>query len=198
MKKSELTKQKILKASIELFSEKGFASTRTLEIAKKAGVSEGTIFKYFEKKKDILHAVVSESIDVFIKEFAVSDLKETIKNFSKKDIKIILKEIIMERLSFFNKYSKYLKIIFNEIQYDEILKEKVIKSIFNEFKSNANEVYGIGLKRGEFKNIDSYVAVRSFIGMILMLLFQKLYLKSENFEKEIDTVIEIFLNGVKI
>ena len=197
MKKSELTKQKILKASIELFSEKGFASTRTFEIAKKANVSEGTIFKYFEKKKDILHAVITDSIDVFIKEFAVSDLKETIKTFSEKDIKTILKSIIMERISFFYKYSKYLKIIFNEIQYDEVLKKKVIKNIINEFKTNASQIYEIGLKRKEFKDIDPYIAMRSFMGMFLMILLQNSYLKNETLEKEVDTVIEIFLNGVK-
>ena len=48
-------KQKaIVKAAAELFSEKGYAATSTREIAQKADVSEGTIFKQFPTKKDLM------------------------------------------------------------------------------------------------------------------------------------------------
>jgi AcrR family transcriptional regulator len=44
----------ILKAACETFSEKGYNATSTKEIAKMAGVSEGTIFRYFKTKNHIL------------------------------------------------------------------------------------------------------------------------------------------------
>ncbi|EAE3666281.1 TetR/AcrR family transcriptional regulator, partial [Listeria monocytogenes] len=43
--------RRIVAASIELFAEKGYAGTSTNEIAKKAGVAEGTIFRHYKKKK---------------------------------------------------------------------------------------------------------------------------------------------------
>ena len=43
--------QKILNAACLVFSQKGYSSATTSEIAKWAGVAEGTIFRYFKTKK---------------------------------------------------------------------------------------------------------------------------------------------------
>ena len=51
-------KQKIIKAGLKVFSEKGYYNTTTVEIAKIAGVSTGIIYNYFKDKKDIfLHSL---------------------------------------------------------------------------------------------------------------------------------------------
>ncbi len=50
---SSLTANKILDASIALFSEKGYRSVTTKEIAKLAGVSEMTVFRHFETKRNL-------------------------------------------------------------------------------------------------------------------------------------------------
>ena len=71
MKKSEETKQKILETTIETISEKGYAPTTTKEIAERAGVSEGTIFKYFGSKKELLRKIVETTIRDF-KEYSVN------------------------------------------------------------------------------------------------------------------------------
>lgn len=42
---------KILQAAVEIFAEKGYAATSTSEIAKRAGVAEGTIFRHYKTKK---------------------------------------------------------------------------------------------------------------------------------------------------
>ncbi len=42
---------RILEAAVDMFGEKGYASTSTSEIAKRAGVAEGTIFRYYKTKK---------------------------------------------------------------------------------------------------------------------------------------------------
>lgn len=43
--------KKIILAAIQAFAEKGYASTSTSEIAKNAGVAEGTIFRHYKTKK---------------------------------------------------------------------------------------------------------------------------------------------------
>ena len=47
-------KNKIIKAGYELFSEVGYYGTNTAEIAKRAGVSTGIVYGYFQDKRDIL------------------------------------------------------------------------------------------------------------------------------------------------
>lgn len=53
-------KNKIISASFELFSEVGYYNTNTAEIAKRAGVSTGIVYGYFQDKKDILLCVLEE------------------------------------------------------------------------------------------------------------------------------------------
>jgi TetR/AcrR family transcriptional regulator len=52
----------LLAAALELFVEKGFAATRAEEVAKRAGVSKGTLFLYFASKEELFKAVVRENI----------------------------------------------------------------------------------------------------------------------------------------
>jgi len=46
-------RERILKASFELLSEKGFAGVCTREIAQRAGVAEVTIFRHFTNKENL-------------------------------------------------------------------------------------------------------------------------------------------------
>ncbi|MDE2419087.1 MAG: TetR/AcrR family transcriptional regulator [Burkholderiales bacterium] len=52
----------LLAAALELFVEKGYAATRVEEVAKRAGVSKGTLFLYFSSKEELFKAVVRENI----------------------------------------------------------------------------------------------------------------------------------------
>jgi len=49
----EKTKEKILAAALELFSENGLDGTTTKQISQKAGIAEGTLFNYFKTKEDL-------------------------------------------------------------------------------------------------------------------------------------------------
>ena len=52
-------KNKIINAAYEVFSETGYYSANTAEIAKRAGVSTGIVYSYFTDKKDILLYVLN-------------------------------------------------------------------------------------------------------------------------------------------
>ncbi len=52
----------LLAAALDLFVEKGFAATRAEEVARRAGVSKGTLFLYFSSKEELFKAVVRDSV----------------------------------------------------------------------------------------------------------------------------------------
>ncbi len=52
-KRSIEKKEKIVTAGFELFCEKGYYKTNTIEIAKRAGVSTGALYSYFSDKRQI-------------------------------------------------------------------------------------------------------------------------------------------------
>ena len=51
-------KKKSMKAAIQLFAQKGFNGTSTVDIAEMAGVSQATIFKYFKTKEELLTQII--------------------------------------------------------------------------------------------------------------------------------------------
>ncbi|WP_293679154.1 TetR/AcrR family transcriptional regulator [uncultured Phenylobacterium sp.] len=52
----------IVGAALAVFAEKGFAAAKLDEIARRAGVSKGAVYLYFETKEDIFRAVVGQAI----------------------------------------------------------------------------------------------------------------------------------------
>lgn len=56
-------KSRIIQAGYELFSEVGYYSTTTVDIAKRAGVSTGIVYGYFQDKRDILICVLQIYIE---------------------------------------------------------------------------------------------------------------------------------------
>ncbi len=55
-------RERILRAAIKVFARKGFYATRVSEIAKAAGVADGTIYLYFQSKEDVLVRIFEDRI----------------------------------------------------------------------------------------------------------------------------------------
>ena len=53
----EGTRQKLLRAALELFTGEGFLASTTPLIAERAGVAEGTIYRHFTSKEHLLNEV---------------------------------------------------------------------------------------------------------------------------------------------
>ena len=52
----------LTRAALELFVERGYAATRLEDVAKRAGVSKGTLYLYFDSKEELFKAVVREGL----------------------------------------------------------------------------------------------------------------------------------------
>src|SRR5512140_2316913 len=52
----------IIDAALDAFSENGFAAAKLDDIARRAGVSKGTIYLYFESKEELFKAVVNDTM----------------------------------------------------------------------------------------------------------------------------------------
>jgi len=61
-RRKEARPQELLDAALELFVEKGFAATRSEEVAARAGASKGTLYLYYPSKEELLKAVIRENI----------------------------------------------------------------------------------------------------------------------------------------
>jgi AcrR family transcriptional regulator len=66
----EVRPQQLLDAALVLFVEKGFAATRSEEVAQHAGVSKGTLYLYYPSKEELFKAVVRQNLAKLIGEGA--------------------------------------------------------------------------------------------------------------------------------
>src|SRR6059036_1092783 len=55
MTQADLTRERLVRAALELFTAQGYHETTTPQIAKKAGVAEGTIYRHFTSKQHCLN-----------------------------------------------------------------------------------------------------------------------------------------------
>ncbi|WP_462264380.1 TetR/AcrR family transcriptional regulator [Mucilaginibacter sp.] len=65
---TDITRETIKRASQELFRKFGYHKTSVNEIAKKARIAKATIYKYFNSKEDVLHALLMDYIRVSVNE----------------------------------------------------------------------------------------------------------------------------------
>lgn len=96
--KEENKHQKIIRAAVKVFAEKGFYNARVSEIAKEASVADGTIYLYFKNKDDILISLFEEEFGQIVenmrKELAKEkDALQKIRCFAACHLSIIAKNL---------------------------------------------------------------------------------------------------------
>jgi AcrR family transcriptional regulator len=67
-RRKETRPQELLDAALQLFVEKGFAATRSEEVAQRAGVSKGTLYLYYPSKEELFKAVIRNNLSHLIAE----------------------------------------------------------------------------------------------------------------------------------
>src|SRR6516225_6265770 len=61
-RRKEARPGEILDAALACFAERGFAATRLDDVARRAGVTKGTLYLYFPNKEELFKAVVRHTI----------------------------------------------------------------------------------------------------------------------------------------
>jgi AcrR family transcriptional regulator len=191
--------RKILEASIDLFSEKGFANTSTSEIAKKAGVAEGTIFKHFGSKDNLLIATITPFIvnDVF-PEMALQFTEHTLSS-EYMDFRSFVQAFIKDRLTFVNENYKIAKIFITEIMYKEETRIKLISLIPSELKTSLDKLLDNFKSTNQIVNWPNPTILRFIITNIAGYAFTKFMLFPSPIwkdEAEIEYMTELLTKGL--
>ena len=187
-------RQQIMDAAIKVFSKKGFNGTTTKEIARAAGVAEGTIFRYFKTKKDLFLNLVSP--------YVVQSLADTLDEVSGENDETVFRAILRNRLQIINDNIDLAKLLIAESQFHPELRDQFVSKIVMEAAGLLERYISQRIKDGEYKDIEPAVAARALAGMTGIFVLWKEYLAGDKyiaFEEEgvIDTITDIFLNGIR-
>jgi AcrR family transcriptional regulator len=190
--------QKIVEAAIEMFAEKGYASTSTSQIAKKAGVAEGTIFRHYKTKKDLLLSIVSPTMAKLIAPFVIRDINKVL-DAKYERYEDFLKAMILNRQEFLKDNMTVFKILIQEIPFHPELKEQFKEHIASKIFEKFTALVDHYKEKGQIIDLPSPAVVRfSATSIFGLLLLRYVFLPEEdwNDEKEIEMTVQMILNGV--
>ncbi len=200
LSQNDLTeKQKqILAAATEIFAEKGFAATSTKEIAQKAGVAEGTIFRHYKTKKDLLISIVSPTMVKMLAPVIIKDLNKVLDN-GYETVEDFLRAMIANRKTFLEKNMRVIQILIQEIPFQQELREQFIQQIGMKVLARLTQIVEHFQAKGQIIDVPASSLIR-MTGSTLIGYFITKYAIAPNVEwddqVEIDRMIEFLMKGL--
>ncbi|RGM03519.1 TetR/AcrR family transcriptional regulator [Streptococcus parasanguinis] len=188
--------KRVLIASLTLFSEIGFEKTTSLDIARRAEVSEGTVFSYFKTKEGILNAllllffdqVIPETIELFTDQKVLCNDESVI---------VFFRSMIEDRLNFLINNRDIIKILFSRCLIDSSWFEKTESIVQNNIVTPLNPILDNYKVKGELVNWPNERIIRNIISLMLSYAVPSiLNSKAIDVGKVSDEMIEILANRI--
>lgn len=189
-------KEKILEASIKVFSKKGLKNTKISDIALKAGIGKGTLYEYFKSKDEVFSATFyffMERLDKAISHrlFRIHDPMEKLRAYFSVWTEVLEGE-----------YLDYLGIVLD-------FWAEGVRQRDNTWLIDLNELYSENIKildnlfskcvaKGKIKPVNTKIMASIMLGALDGLLIQLIMNpESFNIKKSIDLLVETMIQGLK-
>jgi AcrR family transcriptional regulator len=192
----------ILNAATKIFAEKGYEGSRTSDIAKEANIAEGTIFRYFKTKKDLLVGLLMPLMIKFFRPLIFKSMEKILRNEKNQSINVVLKDVMLDRMELVKKNTPLLKTIMVESIYHPELLEPLQKEIVPKFIPTVDKFFKDNMEVGNIREVDPRLITRSVISLvagfsILSNLFPEVF-TSQGDEIEMEKIVDMLINGIGI
>ena len=174
-------REKILKASREIFSLQGYENTTIEQIAEKGGIGLGTVYNYFKSKEELF--VLSMADDIA----EATEINVDESNFNESNVVEIVTETILKQIrkaNYINKkiWKVALPIIFSSMKSDRMPIKEVMKAdykIMDKIRDLLNQLKEKHLLDDTF---DTETAVDVIFGALFFQFTVYIYTKDATFE----------------
>ena len=187
----------IVTAALEVFVERGFAAARLEEVARRAGVTKGTVYLYFKNKEALFKAVVRETIvPVIAKGEAMAQAftgsaRELVERLVREYWRLVgetelagIPKLMMAEAATFPQLTRFY--------YDEVVTRghRLMAGVIER-----------GIKSGEFRKVDVPTAAKLAMSPLMHATVARRAFAScmpEGFDigKYLDTHIDLYLHGI--
>jgi AcrR family transcriptional regulator len=168
-RRKEARPQELLDAALELFVEKGFAATRSEEVAARAGVSKGTLYLYFQSKEELFKAVVRSNLSSLI---AQGQDAVDAYDGSSADLLRFLITTWSQRVGS-SKAGGITKVIMAEVRNFPDLAQFWVDEVILPAHKLLSRTLQQGVARGEFRPVPIRAAVHALVAPSIFLSMQK-------------------------
>ncbi len=203
-RKPEKRPEDILDGALIEFRARGFAAARIEDIARRAGLSKGTVYLYFSSKEEMFKALVRRRVAPI-----AAKLKTISEQLSAKGNDLPAGQVLMNMITLIasglgdKKVGTIPLLIIGEAgnfpEHADFYRNEVIEVSMVALCA----VIQRGVDTGEFKPVEPEYAVRTLMGMMLMqVVWNGAFARKEDKVLEMDklmqTHLDIFLNGIRL
>ena len=184
-------REAILRAATRVFAGNGYFNSKVADIAREAGVADGTVYLYFKSKEEILHSIFDRTMEEAIAEGrkqleTVTDPREKLRRIAR---------LHLERMG----ADRDLAVVFQvELRGSTKFMEEFSAAGFAEYLGLIHGVIAEGQAAGVFRvGLNAKVAAKLFFGALDEMATN--WILSQRRYKLVplaDQVLDIFLNGV--
>ena len=152
----------LIDAALEVFSEHGFAAAKLDEIARRAGVSKGTIYLYFTGKEDLFKAVVKDTIG--------AQLRSAAQFPPPKSASDALERALRGHWTFSTqaKFDGWFRILVAELPKHPDLLEFYNREVIDRAWAIFEGIIAKGIASGEFRPVDAPLTVGLVNALVVM------------------------------
>jgi TetR/AcrR family fatty acid metabolism transcriptional regulator len=184
-------REAILRAATKVFAESGYFNAKVADVARVAGVADGTVYLYFKSKEEILRSLFDRGVAILISEArelieGVADPRERLRRIAR---------LHLERLG----ADRDLAIVFQvELRGSTKFMEEFSAAGLAEYLRLIRETFEQGQRAGIFRaNLNAKIVAKVIFGALdematNWILSQRRY----KLAPLADTVLDIILDGV--
>jgi len=181
----------IIRAAIRVFAHNGYFNSKVADIAREAGVADGTVYLYFKSKEEILHSIFDRSVDEAVADArkqldAISDPREKLRQIAR---------LHLERLG----ADRDLAVVFQvELRGSTKFMEEFSAAGFAEYLALIRSAFEEGQRAGVFRaDLNAKIVAKILFGALdEMATNWILSPRRYKLAPMADQVLDIFLNGV--
>ncbi len=181
----------ILRAAIKVFAQNGFFNSKVADVAKEAGVADGTVYLYFKNKDDILVSIFNHVTEQALERGRVTlgEIEDPVEK---------LKRIVESHLEMYAR-DRDLAVVFQvELRSSTKFMEQFSATKVTDYLDVISNVIAEGQKRGVFrKDLNAKLTAKILFGALdEMVTNWVLTHKRNSLLATAEPLIDVFLNGV--
>jgi AcrR family transcriptional regulator len=190
---TEARRSQILEAAVQVFAEKGFHQAKIKDVAKAAGVADGTIYNYFNNKADLLVAMVAQFGELL--QFS-NQVKQFVGDFTPEQI---MGTILRNRFTLLERNRAQFQAIMPQIINDPSLRRQFYETLGKPTLAILEQVWQAQVDQGHIRQIDPQIMVRLFLAMFFGVAILDIIgadLIGNDNERVVNAIQDLLLNGI--
>lgn len=194
----ESTQARIVAAALELFAERSYEAATTQAIARRAGVTERTLFKHFKSKEGLFAHTVYPALLELVRPIATADLRRVLQE-QRGDFRSTVRAIVAERVGFAMKHPAIVKMLAQELLLRPAFRQVALGFIAEQMGPLLETLFAEARASGQMRDIPTAVAVRTLVSNVVGYVLTRLALLPDvpcDERQDIELIGELILDGL--